>query len=112
MASQQDKIEKPQKKKPDVSNFNMHYSYAQTTASENVRKRAMESFGESREREGLGGPIKKRVDKDREAMHYLKGRHDEEIEIKKMEMALMERKLILQERAQEESIALKRKSWK
>ena len=78
-------------------------------AAENVRKRAMESFGESREREGLGGPIKKRVDKDREAMHYLKGRNDEEIEVKKMEMALMERKLILQERAQEENIALKKK---
>ena len=77
-------------------------------ASENVRKRAMESYGESREREDIGGPVKKRAERTREAMDYLKGRHNEEVELKRLELKLMERKIILQERAQDEEIALKK----
>ena len=39
-------------------------------------------------------------------MDYLKGRHNEEVEVKKLELKLMERKIILQTRAQDEDIAL------
>ena len=69
-------------------------------ATENIRKRAMETMGESRERDvPEGGVKKKRMESKLEwkAMDYLKGRHDEKVDIKKPELELKEREFRFRE---------------
>ena len=67
----------------------------------------METVGESRERDlSEGGMESKLIWK---AMYYLKGRHGEEVDIKKLELELKERELCFRETAHQQNYELKKR---
>ncbi|XP_065067562.1 DNA ligase 1-like [Rhopilema esculentum] len=78
-------------------------------AAENIRKRAMESIGESRERETSEGGFKRnRMERKMDTAVYLKERHDEEVNLRKAEVDLREREIQLREKEQEQNYELKK----
>ena len=75
---------------------------------ENVKRRAMESLSETRDREELEGS-KKRKRTNNGTVNYLKEKSVAQKEIKMEKLELKKRKLELQEKGQKEAVALKRK---
>ena len=76
--------------------------------AENVRRRAMESLSETRDKEELEGS-KKRKRTNNGTVDYLKEKSVAQKEIKMEKLELKKRKLELQEKGQKEAVALKRK---
>eukprot|EP00795_Rhopilema_esculentum_P005677 gene5677-10918_t len=83
-------------------------------AAENIRKGAMKTVGESRERDVSEGGIKKKTKESKlewKAMGYLKGKHDEEVDKQKLELELKERELRFRETAHQQNYELKKREF-